>query len=98
MPTMPSLDSAKITRLRAKQRRILGELESINRKFEALAAPVLAARPAKFQFYERVVVLQDAPEVFGKTGSVLGRAQADDGNPPPPRPRGNIRDNRISYQ
>jgi hypothetical protein len=79
MGTMGATASRAIDRLRAKRRRILHELMTINRKFEALAGPILTSRPAKFQFYERVVVLQDAPEIFGKTGSILGRAQSEDG-------------------
>ena len=79
MSTMNSSASTVVNRLRARRRRVLQELQTINRKFASLSGPLPASRPAKFQFYERVVVLRDAPEIFGKIGSVLGRAQADDG-------------------
>ena len=79
MATINSSASAVIDRLRAQRQRVLHKLQTINRKFASLPGPTPVSRPAKFQFYERVVVLQDAPEIFGKIGSVLGRAQAHDG-------------------
>jgi len=79
MATMNSSASPVIDRLRAQRQRVLHKLQTINRKFESFSGQMPVSRPAKFQFYERVVILQDAPEIFGKIGSVLGRAQADDG-------------------
>lgn len=74
MPTV-----TKVKQLMTKRFRAIRKLDELNHQFASIARQISLALPPKFQFHERVVVLLGAPEVFGKSGSVLGRAQCDDG-------------------